>query len=69
MATSSITANFRTEDPKAANAIVHALFAQAKPTVLQWQGSFREAAHSDLRDRRFFSGLSDRIRELRAGTR
>lgn len=28
MATSSITANFYTDDPKAANAIVHALFTE-----------------------------------------
>ena len=31
MATSSITANFYTDDPKAANAIVHALFTVPKP--------------------------------------
>ena len=31
MATSSITANFYTDDPKAANAIVHALFTVTKP--------------------------------------
>ena len=30
MATSSITANFYTDDPKAANAIVHALFTNVK---------------------------------------
>ena len=32
MATSSITANFYTDDPKAANAIVRALFTQVKPS-------------------------------------
>ena len=32
MATSSITANFYTDDPKAANAIVHALFTNVKPS-------------------------------------
>jgi hypothetical protein len=32
MATSSITANFYTDDPKAANKIVHALFTNVKPS-------------------------------------
>ena len=32
MATSSITANFYTDDPKAANAIVRALFTVSAPT-------------------------------------
>jgi len=32
MATSSITANFYTDDPKAANAIVHALFTSVEPS-------------------------------------
>ena len=32
MATSSITANVYTDDPKAANAIVHALFTQTEPS-------------------------------------
>lgn len=35
MATSSITANFYTDDPKAANAIVRALFTQAKASPRQ----------------------------------
>ena len=34
MATSSITANFYTDDPKAANAIVRALFTNVKPSPL-----------------------------------
>ena len=34
MATSSITANFYTDDPKAANAIVRALFTNVKPSYL-----------------------------------
>lgn len=34
MATSSITANFHTDDPKAANAIVHALFTNVSPSPL-----------------------------------
>ena len=34
MATSSITANFSTDDPKAANAIVRALFTNVKPSPL-----------------------------------
>ena len=33
MATSSITANFYTDDPKAANAIVHALFSNVRPST------------------------------------
>ena len=33
MATSSITANFYTDDPKAANAIVRALFTNVKPSA------------------------------------
>ena len=33
MATSSITANFYTDDPKAANAIVSALFTDVPATV------------------------------------
>ena len=32
MATSSITATFYTDDPKAANKIVHALFTNVKPS-------------------------------------
>ena len=57
MATSSITANFYTDDPKAANAIVHALFTQTEPsrdlplgspvhvhrTVAQRQAFFKKA--------------------------
>jgi len=34
MASSSITANFYTDDPKAANAIVRALFTNVKPSNL-----------------------------------
>ena len=34
MATSSITANFYTDDPKAANAIVRALFSDVPRTPL-----------------------------------
>ena len=34
MATSSITANFYTDDPKAANNIVRALFTNVKPSPL-----------------------------------
>ena len=37
MATSSITANFYTDDPKAANAIVRALFTNVKPSPLPRQ--------------------------------
>ena len=32
MATSSITANFYTDDPKAANKIIHALFTRTPPS-------------------------------------
>jgi len=34
MATSSITANFYTDDPKAANRFVRALFTKVKPSPL-----------------------------------
>ena len=37
MATSSITANFYTDDPKAANNIVRALFTNVKPSPLPRQ--------------------------------
>ena len=37
MATSSITANFHTDDPKAANAIVRAMFTNVKPSPLPQQ--------------------------------
>ena len=37
MATSSITANFYTDDPKAANMFVRALFTNVKPSPLPTQ--------------------------------
>ena len=54
MATSSITANFYTDDPKAANAIVHALFTQTSARRKRPQRNCYEVKHTPAGDRAFF---------------
>ena len=62
MATSSITANFHTDDPKAANAIVHALFTRTPPARKVRTRTRREAKHTPAGDRAFFERVKRRIR-------
>ena len=65
MATSSITANFHTDDPKAANAIVHALFTKTPPSRRRRSRvqvvEFKSAAEK----RAFFKKALSRARECK----
>jgi len=66
MATSSITANFYTDDPKAANAIVHALFTNVKPSPLP-RGKVKIVRFkSDAEKRLFMEKAVRRARECPA---
>ena len=60
MATSSITANFYTDDPKAANKIVHALFTDVKPSFQPVRSvrvvGFKSEAQSGRSSRRLIKG-------------
>jgi len=70
MATSSITANFYTDDPKAANAIVHALFTEtSSPRKMPPRVRF-EVKHSPSSDKAFFERLRSKLERERmcAGT-
>lgn len=66
MATSSITANFFTDDPKAANKIVHALFTNVKPSSRLPTSANSERKYTTAQERvfwrrfekRYFSQLS-----------
>ena len=62
MATSSITANFHTDDPKAANAIVHALFTMAKPSSRVPMRTCHEVKRTPASDRAFFERVKRRLR-------
>ena len=66
MATSSITANFYTDDPKAANNIVRALFTNVKPSPLPSQKveivEFKTAAER----RAFLLKVARRARECQS---
>ena len=66
MATSSITANFYTDDPKAANAIVHALFTQTPPSRLRPKRSCREVVRTPAGERAFFKALIKKAQEMKA---
>ena len=61
MATSSITANFHTDDPKAANAIVHALFTVSKPMRRVPMRTCHEVKRTPAGDRAFFERVKRRI--------
>lgn len=61
MATSSITANFHTDDPKAANAIVRALFSSAPSAWQMPERTRSEARHTPSDDRAFFERGKRRI--------
>ena len=63
MATSSITANFYTDDPKAANAIVHALFTNVKPSPLPRRNVKIVRFKSDAEKRAFMEKVVRRARE------
>ena len=58
MATSSITANFYTDDPKAANSIVRALFTDVPATVpTRHKGLYRVAKRTSARENAFFAAM------------
>jgi hypothetical protein len=66
MATSSITANFYTDDPKAANAIVHALFTEtSSPRRMPPRTRF-EVKHTPAGDKAFFERLRSKLERERA---
>lgn len=54
MATSSITANFHTDDPKTANAIVHTLFTETSSQRRMPPRSRFEVKHAPADDKAFF---------------
>ena len=54
MATSSITANFYTDDPKAANKIVHALFSDVKPFSRLPTAANSERKYTPVQERVFW---------------
>lgn len=62
MATSSITANFHTDDPKAANAIVHALFTIQKPLPRKPLCTCHEVKRTPAGDRAFFERVRRHLR-------
>ena len=67
MATSSITANFYTDDPKAANAIVRALFTDVPATVPARQKSrYRVAKRTTAREDAFFAAMKRKYSECPA---
>ena len=66
MATSSITANFHTDDPKAANAIVHALFSDTSPTRRPAKRRCRETRRTPAGDRAFFRQLAQKARAMKS---
>lgn len=67
MATSSITANFYTDDPKAANAIVRALFTISAPTRRMPMRTCYEVKHTPAGDRAFFRQLVKKAKSMKAG--
>ena len=67
MATSSITANFYTDDPKAANAIVRALFTVSAPTRRTPMRTCYEVKHTPAGDRAFFRRLVKKANAMKAG--
>ena len=54
MATSSITANFYTDDPKAANKIVHALFSGVKSSSKLPTAANSERKYTPVQERAFW---------------
>ena len=65
MATSSITANFYTDDPKAANKIVHALFTNVKPSFRPSRSVRVAEFKNDAEKRSFMEKVVQRARECR----
>jgi hypothetical protein len=65
MATSSITANFHTDDPKAANAIVHALFTRTPPSRRRRPKVKIGGFTSEAEKRAFMQKALERSRECR----
>jgi len=63
MATSSITANFYTDDPKAANAIVRALFTNVKPSPLPRHKVEVVEFKTEAEKRAFIRNVARRARE------
>ena len=66
MATSSITANFYTDDPKAANKIVHALFSDSSVNRRRVPRVRSEVKHTPAGDKAFFERLRRKIESERA---
>ena len=62
MATSSITANFYTDDPKAANKIVHALFTPAPTSQRMPKRHCYEVKRTPAGDRAFFERVRRNLR-------
>jgi len=61
MATSNRTANFHTDDPKAANAIVHALFTVASAQTQMPKRTRLEVKQMPASDCAFFERVKRRI--------
>ena len=66
MATSSITANFFTDDPKAANKIVHALFSESPALHRRVPRVRSEVKHTPASDKAFFERLRRKLEGERA---
>ena len=66
MATSSITANFYTDDPKAANKIVHALFSDSPAQRIRIPRVRSEVKHTPTGDKLFFDRLRRKLESERA---
>ena len=65
MATSSITANFYTDDPKAANKIVHALFSDSSVKRRRVPRVRSEVKHTPAGDKAFFERLRRKVESER----
>ena len=62
MATSSITANFYTDDPRAANKIVHALFTRTLASRELPKRTCHEVKRTPAGDRAFFERVRRNLR-------
>lgn len=67
MATSSITANFYTDDPTAANKIVHALFTPARTPQRMPKRRCFEVKRTPAGERAFFKRLVKKAQLMKAG--
>jgi hypothetical protein len=67
MATSSITAHFHTDDPKAANAIVRALFTTTRQKRRTIKRTCHEVKRTAAGDHAFFRSLVKKANSMKAG--